>query len=145
MLSSGDVIAYRGNSIISSIVRWWTESPYSHIGVIWKIKDQLFFVEALIFKGVRIIPIEKLPADYEVIKTQVTLLGEAEAFILQHLADDYSLIDAIRAGLGLKQNNSKGWQCAEFAAQILKRCGLRLPERENLTPIELITLIKQGA
>nr|WP_283960501.1 hypothetical protein [Piscirickettsia salmonis] len=43
------------------------------------------------------------------------------------------------------ENNSKGWQCAEFAAQILKRCGLRLPERENLTPIELITLIKQGA
>ncbi|WP_238397532.1 hypothetical protein [Piscirickettsia salmonis] len=97
-----------------------------------------------VFKGVRIIPIDKLPADYEVIKTQVTLLGDAEAFILQHLAD-YSIIDAIRAGLGLKQNNSKGWQCAEFAAQILKRCGLRLPERENLTPIELITLIKQGA
>ncbi|QGP57465.1 hypothetical protein PsalSR1_04954 (plasmid) [Piscirickettsia salmonis] len=145
MLSSGDVVAYRGNSVISSIVRWWTESPYSHIGVIWKINDQLFFVEALIFKGVRIIPIDKLPANYEVIKTQVTLLGEAEAFILQHLADDYSLIDAIRAGLGLKQKDHTGWQCAEFAAQILKRCGLRLPERENLTPIELITLIKQGA
>ncbi|APS59132.1 hypothetical protein [Piscirickettsia salmonis] len=145
MLSSGDVVAYRGNSVISSIVRWWTESPYSHIGVIWKINDQLFFVEALIFKGVRIIPIDKLPADYEVIKTLVTLLGEAEAFIFQHLADDYSLIDAIRAGLGLKQKDPTGWQCAEFAAQILKRCGLRLPERENLTPIELITLIKQGA
>ncbi|MGJ3495010.1 hypothetical protein ACR9PT_10605 [Piscirickettsia salmonis] len=144
MLGSGDVVAYRGNSIISSIVRWWTQSPYSHIGVIWKINDQLFFVEALIFKGVRIIPIDKLPANYEVIKTQVTLLGEAEAFILQHLADDYSLIDAIRAGLGLKQKDPTGWQCAEFAAQILKRCGLRLPERENLTPIELITLIKQG-
>ncbi|ALB24720.1 hypothetical protein Psal006b_03690 (plasmid) [Piscirickettsia salmonis] len=98
-----------------------------------------------VFKGVRIIPIDKLPADYEVIKTLVTLLGEAEAFILQHLADDYSLIDAIRAGLGLKQKDPTGWQCAEFAAQILKRCGLRLPERENLTPIELITLIKQGA
>ncbi|WP_282599856.1 hypothetical protein [Piscirickettsia salmonis] len=40
---------------------WWTQSPL-HIGVIWKIKDQLFFVEALIFKGVRIIPIDKLPA-----------------------------------------------------------------------------------
>ncbi|ERL61441.1 hypothetical protein [Piscirickettsia salmonis] len=145
MLNSGDVVAYRGNSVISSIVHWWTESPYSHIGVIWKIKDQLFFVEALIFKGVRIIPIDKLPANYDVVKTQVTLLGEAEAFILQHLADDYSLIDAIRAGLGLKQKDHTGWQCAEFAAQILKRCGLRLPERENLTPIELITLIKQGA
>ncbi|WP_231124792.1 hypothetical protein [Piscirickettsia salmonis] len=56
MLNSGDIVAYRGNSVISSIVRWWTQSPYSHIGVIWKIKDQLFFVEALIFKGVRIIP-----------------------------------------------------------------------------------------
>ncbi|ALB24724.1 hypothetical protein Psal006b_03688 (plasmid) [Piscirickettsia salmonis] len=52
MLSSGDVVAYRGNSVISSIVRWWTESPYSHIGVIWKINDQLFFVEALISPSV---------------------------------------------------------------------------------------------
>ncbi|WP_246868276.1 hypothetical protein [Piscirickettsia salmonis] len=68
-------------AIVLSRVCAGGQSPYSH----WRDLEnyQLFFVEALIFKGVRIIPIDKLPADYEMIKTQVTLLGEAEAFILQ--------------------------------------------------------------
>ncbi|ODN41549.1 C40 family peptidase [Piscirickettsia litoralis] len=141
-MRSGDLIAYRGSGLTSALVRWATHSEYSHVGVVINVSGQFFVAEAMILKGVRITPIDKLPEDFERIKTPIAFSNSALAFVFNHLGDKYSIVDALFAAVGLKQVEHNGWQCAEFAAAVLNRCGFKTEQRRNLTPIELIDAVK---
>lgn len=73
-MQDGDLILCRGRSLTSLLIRWWTTSPFCHVGVI--VLDNVdgkgyrpHSVEAHIFRKVTLVPLEKViremgPVDY---------------------------------------------------------------------------------
>lgn len=122
-LKSGDLLAWRGKTFVGRFVRTWTGSDFSHVGIVWRISDRVFILEASEFAGVRIRPLSNaLPCYW--IQSHVNWRDDIETHALSHIGDRYSYMDALRAGLGMKTNKNNGWQCAEFASYLLKSTGM---------------------
>ena len=122
-ISSGDLLFYRGGANLgSALVRWWTSSRYSHVGVAWCVGDRVLLLEAYPLKGVRLMPVScRLPDAW--LPTRAGWDGLAENYALARLGMSYSFLDGVRSGLGL-HTAAEGYQCAEFAAGVLQVCGL---------------------
>lgn len=61
-MQDGDLIFARGRSLTSLLIRWWTTSPFCHVGVIvWDDVDGKGYrphsVEAHIFRKVKLVPL----------------------------------------------------------------------------------------
>jgi len=136
-IETGDLLAWSSSTFVGMIVRGWTKSIYSHIGVAWVANGRLFVLEAINGDGVRLRPIQPTESFYFV-KSGVKWSQEAEDFAMDAVGMDvdYSYLDAILAGINLKLKG-RGFQCAEFVAKIYRRCGLDLQE-ENRTPVEVL-------
>lgn len=73
-MQDGDLIFARGRSLTSLLIRWWTTSPFCHVGVIvWDDVDGKGYrphvIEAHIGRKVSLVPLEKVirelgPVDY---------------------------------------------------------------------------------
>ncbi len=135
-IRSGDLLAWSGNSWFSKLIKWWTKSKFSHVGIAWKANGRLFVIEAMDFKGVRIFPCSKLKPFYW-IKTNVkwTFPLAEEAFKL--VGDDYSKWGCVRAAFGLSPRKDDNWQCAEFSAHILRKAGFSIDGKLE-TPAKLV-------
>jgi hypothetical protein len=46
-LDSGDLILFRGMGWCARLIQWWTGCPYSHIGVVLRIGDDLYLLESV--------------------------------------------------------------------------------------------------
>jgi len=115
-IKSGDLIAFQSNSWLGKIVRAWTGSSYSHIGVAWVVSGRVFVLEAMDGIGVRIMPLSnRLP--FYVIKSGVKWTKDREKFALSKVGQPYSYLDAIRGGFGLYPSGN-GWQCVEYVSQV---------------------------
>lgn len=124
-IQSGDVLVWSGSSVFSKIIKWWTKSEYTHVGFSWKANGRLFVIESMDGKGVRIFPLSrKIPFSW--IKTNVFWTDEIAELTFKHLGDKYSWMGCVRAGLGIQTKKDKRWQCAEFAAYILRKAGLKI-------------------
>ena len=117
LIKSGDLLAWSRTGFISRLVRAWTGSTYSHVGVAWVVAGRVFVLEALDGKGVVIRPLSNLLPVYHV-DVGVIWTQERENFALKHVGESYSFLDAIRAGFGL-QPKHKGWQCVEYASAVI--------------------------
>lgn len=117
-IQSGDLLAWRGESLISRLIRHWTASPWSHVGVAWRFRGRLFVLEAREGRGVTIrAASHALPFHH--INTGVKWTDAAEALALAQLGKPYSYSDFVRAGLGLKLNDPTGDICSEYAAFVI--------------------------
>lgn len=62
-IQSGDVLLFSGNALYSRVIKWWTRSVYSHVGVALKFRvgntEYLDVIEAVEGVGVRQYPLEK--------------------------------------------------------------------------------------
>jgi hypothetical protein len=127
-VKSGDVLAWSYDSVYSKIIKWWTNSEYSHVGIALSYADRLFVIEALQGKGVVITPLSnkkefyhfKTNADWDLIKDKA----------FKQVGKPYSFLDAVLAGLKLKLT-SKGWQCAEFVNHVLS-LSIEYPTPSNI-------------
>lgn len=129
-IKSGDVLAWTHRGWGSwydfqiQMVRMFTRSEYAHVGVAWVIGGRVFVFEA-VSSGVRIMPLSRLLPCYWI------RLGRwgytAEEFALQQVAQPYSKVQAVLAGLGLlKVGHDTVWQCAEYTIEVLKAAGVNL-------------------
>ena len=99
------------------MIRGWTGQTYSHVGIAWVVGERVFVIEAMDGIGVRIMPLsDRLP--FYCVDTNTDWTNERETLALSKVGEQYSYLDAIRAGLGIK-TTAKGWQCAEYAAMVL--------------------------
>lgn len=117
LVLDGDVLAWRGRSLIGRIVRHTTGESHSHVGLAMWLHGRLMAVEAVEGRGVVIQPVSRrLPVDWArppaPIKADMSLA-------LTRVGQSYSWLDAVRAGLGLRPKHA-GWQCAEFVMAALK-------------------------
>lgn len=128
-IKSGDVLAWshRGwsswHDIKVQIVRMFTRSEYSHVGVAWVIGERVFVIEA-VMPLVRIYPLSKL-GDFYHLGMEADWSHKAEEYALSHVGDEYSQLQAIKAyftSLG-KDNTS---ECAALVIAIMARCGIQL-------------------
>lgn len=66
-LQSGDLFFTSGNYLISKAIRKVTKSPWSHVGIIFKLEeiDRVLLLESVESKGVRFAPLSKYLTDYK--------------------------------------------------------------------------------
>lgn len=66
-LKTGDLLFASGNYLVSQAIQKVTKSPWSHIGIIFKIEeiDRVLLLESVEDMGVRFVPLSKYTEDYE--------------------------------------------------------------------------------
>lgn len=66
-LKSGDILFTSGDYLISKAIRKMTNSPWSHVGIVFRIDsiDRVLLLESVEDMGVRFAPLSKYLRDYE--------------------------------------------------------------------------------
>lgn len=66
-LRSGDLFFASGDSLVSQAIRFCTKSPWSHVGIIFRVDtlDRVLLLESVEDMGVRLAPLSKYLRDYE--------------------------------------------------------------------------------
>lgn len=136
-IRSGDLLAFYPNSLGGKIVSSWTNSRISHVGMSIWIGPRLFCIEALPGVGVTLSLLSKrLPCEWTPLFIEPEDWKQAEDFALCSLGAEYSWLDAIKAGLGLKPSKWNGKQCAEFVLDVYKKTPLpQFCHIDTLSPI----------
>lgn len=125
-LKSGDLVFYSShNGIGDKIIKWWSHSEYSHIGVIWVVAGRVFLLEASAFGGVRLVPLSRRLPDL-IVRMDLEWNDQAEEQAMEHMMEPYSFLDAILAGFR-ERYVASGWICTEYVASILDKCGYNFP------------------
>jgi hypothetical protein len=121
-IKSGDVLAWShlgwGSwyAIQIQLVRIFTRSEYSHVGIAWCVGERVFVLEA-VTAGVRIFPLSKSLPFFLLPWRRLT--DDQLVFALDKIAQRYSKIEAIKAFFGVNDKTDLEWQCAEYVASVL--------------------------
>lgn len=138
MLQSGDLLAWSGNytgpTLIRNIIRFFSMSEYSHVGICIRLEDRVYVVEATI-NSIRLVPLSEKDEFYHIPMNIEWKPGYNE-MVTKYVGLTYSWMDAIRAYLGIDVKNDDKWQCAELANDFYKKLGLDFGK--NLTPSRLV-------
>ena len=126
---SGDLLAWTHHGWNSwynfqiQMVRAFTQSEYSHVGIAWVTSGRVFVLEAVV-PYVRIYPLSKCESFYY-IGMHKELSKEAEEFALSQVGEPYSKLMCLKAFYNmLGKGDMGGWQCAKFANEILTVNGI---------------------
>ena len=134
-IRSGDLLLFREHTFWSWLIRHVTGSDYCHVALAWVIGGRVMLLECRQASGVSVRMLsEALPCDW--IATNCEWTDEIEEAALARLQTRYSILDAIRVGLGWRPSKS-GEVCSLFAAETLgpwlAKSGITL-DRKALTP-----------
>lgn len=137
-IKSGDLLAWSHrswkswNDIKIQIIRFFTQSEYSHVGIAWVIGGRVFVLEAVI-PLIRIYPLSKSGEFYH-IPLNCDWTDTVEEFALSHVGEEYSTLEAIKAFFGKVSHDSK-WECAEYVIDVLKEAGINLGDKATPTAV----------
>lgn len=140
LVESGDVLFWSHKPVRSWydfqiwLVRAFTRSEWSHVGLAWAVGGRLFVLEA-VSSGVRIFPLSRA-GDFTWVKRGGFTTG-MEVFALAHVGEPYSRWDAIRSLFGASNNKDSQWFCSELVCSVLK-----LPI-EDQTPAEVMRYLTE--
>lgn len=132
-INSGDVLVWSGNSWFSKIIKWWTKSEYTHVGIAWKAHKRLFTIEAMDLKGIQICPLSKRLPFYW-IKTNIKWNAKLSEIAFEHIGDKYSVMECIRTAAKLPCKRDRKWHCVEFVTFILEKANIILPSKRCVSP-----------
>lgn len=125
-IKSGHLLAWSGNTFFSNLIKFFTKSFITHVGIAWKIGGRLFVIESIEGVGVRIFPASRLTPFFWIYSTdgeENKWTDEIEETALKRVGEKYSIIGCIKALLGRPLKKDKNWQCAEFSSYILELLG----------------------
>lgn len=131
-IKSGDLLAWSHRPWGSlydfkiQMVRVFTRSEYSHVGVAWVIAGRVFVIEAVEPK-VRIYPLSKL-GDFYHTSMNAPWRPETEEAAIGYVGRDYSQLDAVRAFFEPLGDNVVS-ECAALVLQVYKHDGIDLGNR----------------
>lgn len=120
-LQSGDIVAWRENThnIFSRLIRFFTRSEYTHVGIVLVIKNRVFVAEARTPKVVLTPLSSRIPL--YLIPMGMPLSNHAEEVLLKEIGvGRYSILEAIKSYLGANDPKDKKWQCVEFVKYVLE-------------------------
>ena len=124
-IGSGDVILWRGTSLAARIVRFFTKSPWSHVGIAVHWGGRLMVFDCYPFKGTRLRPLSIDLKDAYWVRADAVWGERPLSYALKHLGRGYSWQNLWKTWLGLNLVRRE-FQCAQYAAEILTRAGLSL-------------------
>lgn len=140
-IKSGDLLAWshRGwkswYDIKVQMVRFFTQSEYSHVGTAWVYGGRIFVIES-VSPYIRIVPLSNLLPCY-LIKIYAPWKYETEKFALSLVGiGGYSQWEAVKAFFR-KNDNPDKWECAEFVHELWKKDSLSLTPYKD-TPSEVV-------
>lgn len=131
-IRSGDLLAFSHGSwrtwsgIRTNLVRIFTRSTYSHVGLAWVVGGRVFILEAVKPK-LRIFPLSQSGAFYW-LRLGAPWAPNTEVFALSCVGTPYSDRAAILAFLDRLTPGSVQ-ECAAYAAEVLRRDGIDLGPR----------------
>jgi hypothetical protein len=134
-IKSGDLLAWshRGwrswYDIQIQLVRFFTQSEYSHVGIAWVVCGRVLVIEAVTPK-VRIYPLSKLGDFYWVPYSEPWTVDDEE-IALSYVGTEYSKLEALAAFFGASWEPT-GMQCAKLVAT------LRSKGKFNVTPSHIV-------
>ena len=137
--SHGDWTTWRGIKV--NLVRIFTRSTYSHVGIAWVIGGRVFILEAVKPK-LRIYPMSKI-GDFYLLPLQAPWGEAAENVALKNIGVDYSEIVAMQAFFGPLQAGEIR-QCAAYALAVLRADGIDLGSRATPDAVVLAAM-QRGA
>lgn len=141
-IKTGDLLAWSTHQakgfhlLVNKLIRLFTMSEYSHVGVAWVIGDRIFIIEA-VQPVVRIYPLSNEVPFYHV-GMNLKINEDSFNYLLSRVGEPYSLWQAVSAYFG-KPKADKQWQCAELVSSFYKRVGLNL--KNSWTPSTLIAAV----
>jgi hypothetical protein len=147
-IKSGDILAWTHKSwnswydIQIQIVRFFTQSEYSHVGIAWVIADRVFVIESVQPK-IRIYPLSKSLPFYW-IPTRTEWTPELEEYALSKVGEGYSKLDGIKSFLGILHNSDNSvWQCAEYVISVLSKAKI-LDKEVKATPSVVVQALQDS-
>lgn len=129
-IKSGDLLIWKKSKFSKTsnfylnIIRFFTRSEYAHVAIAWRLDGRLFAVEAT-QPLLRVSPIKMLDEFYHV-PMNVKWDSRSEAWLVDKVGLKYSLLDAVRAYLGITVEDDSRYQCAELANEFYKEHGIDL-------------------
>lgn len=120
-IKTGDVLAFTHKSWKSwydvkvQLVRFFTQSEYSHVGLAWCANGRVFIMES-VTGGIRIVPMSKYLPCYHLNMPELTPEQIETAFSV--MGEPYSQWQAVQAFFGKNDNKDHSWQCAEFVSVV---------------------------
>jgi len=145
-LKTGDLLAWevtKINSFFSFILFLYQKLfniKYSHTGVVLKISDRLFVVEATP-PVVRIFPIS-MCNDFYYIPVNIDIQNKHIDKLLIHIGKKYNLIDLIKGMLYLG-TSEESYYCSELNGKFYKNCGIIINDLDFITPQRLVEAIQK--
>ncbi len=128
-IRSGDLLAFSHGDwktwggIKVNLVRIFTRSTYSHVGLAWVVGGRVFVLEAVKPK-LRIFPLS-LSGDFYLLPLQARWMPETEQFALDRIGVDYSELAAVVAYFDPLDTGTVS-ECAAYVREVLKADGIDL-------------------
>jgi hypothetical protein len=143
-IRTGDVLLFQGRSPLSMVIRWGTDSPYSHCGIAAWWEHRLFVFES-VGRGVHIVPVSRAVHSYDgrvdwwQVKPEFrpsvdlpTLVREAQTELGKPYAKRSLIRLAWRLLIGQYRNlpdrrkRAPALFCSQYVSQCYQRAGLDL-------------------
>ncbi len=147
LIKSGDLLAYTHRSwkswtdIKIQLVRFFTQSEYSHVGLAYVMDGRVFVLEA-VQPLVRIFPLSKT-GDFYYLPLPSNWTEDVAEFAISHVGEPYSQLQAIQAFFRPLKHDGL-WECAELALSVLSQSGINLGNKATPTAI-VREAMQQGA
>lgn len=146
-MRTGDLIAYRitrYNSLTSLLLKIWqktTKNKYSHVGVVLKLEDRVFIVEA-IPPRVAMVPIT-LEKSFYWIPTQIDdPNGRMVSTLTEHIGTKYNVLDILWHYLGMERSKDSLY-CSVLASEFYNDIGYLRERESGHTPDTIVKAIKE--
>lgn len=132
-IKTGDLLAWSGNGPFGYVVRFFTMSEFSHVGIAVVEDDSIYVVEAIAPRVRKVKLDNRMPLFHIPMNLRV---GEDELDFLHSLIGaKYSYLQALMSYFRIHVDDNK-WYCTELAYAFYKKLDLEFDKK--LTPTRFI-------
>jgi hypothetical protein len=131
LLKTGDLFFCSGNYLFSKAIQFFTKSPFSHVGIIYKEEDldRILFLESELLYGVRMAPLSKYVRDNNGKRKPyngIMLIAEVEGL------DPGKLKQVISYGMDELTRPYNNWEIFRILLRTLFKIGRRTRSRRYI-------------
>ena len=125
IFKDGDILLCVGRDLISKLIKWGTNSTYSHVAIVAS-ADLGLIIEAIPAGGVRAISIENFKESYDIYRIKSNQLFNnigVISYLIKMLARKYDFKSAIRLG----------WKMFLRRLRLVKLAGLKMVRLKDMS------------
>lgn len=121
------IALYKGTGLVSSAIRWQTDSPYTHAAVYFPSTGKV--IESMQGKGVRHVKLDtRDEVEFYEVAGRVDW-GKVQAFLEGELGAPYDYAAIVRFVTRFRGRSNKAWICSELVFEAVRHGGVNLLER----------------